>query len=175
MRGWGQWGRQQVTRSPARHRQPACSLHTQLGTRVCFQGPAASGRAYISQPSLSSLHGPVWSTCHLSSRERTFSSNLWESAGASQVVLVVKIPPANAGDIRDAGLVPGLGRSPGGGHGHLPQCSCRRSPGTEEPGGLPVHRPWGHRESDATGVTERAGSTGQDATDWGLIPQTGIC
>ena len=31
---------------------------------------------------------------------------------ASQVVLVVKSPPANAGDIRDAGLIPGLGWSP---------------------------------------------------------------
>ena len=35
---------------------------------------------------------------------------------ASQVVLVVKNPPANAGDIRDLGLIPGSGRSPGGGH-----------------------------------------------------------
>ena len=36
----------------------------------------------------------------------------------SQVVLVVKNPPANAGDIRDTGSIPGLGRSPGGGHGN---------------------------------------------------------
>ena len=35
---------------------------------------------------------------------------------ASQVALVVKNPPANAGDIRDAGSIPGSGRSPGGGH-----------------------------------------------------------
>jgi len=38
--------------------------------------------------------------------------------GASQVVLVVKNPPANAGDVRDKGSIPGLGRSPGGGHGN---------------------------------------------------------
>ena len=31
---------------------------------------------------------------------------------------MVKNPPANAGDIRDAGSIPGLGRSPGGGHGN---------------------------------------------------------
>ena len=31
---------------------------------------------------------------------------------ASQVALVVKNPPANAGDVRDVGLIPGLGRSP---------------------------------------------------------------
>ena len=36
----------------------------------------------------------------------------------SQVVLVVKNPPANAGEIRDAGLILGSGRSPGGGHGN---------------------------------------------------------
>ena len=41
-----------------------------------------------------------------------------------QVVLVVKNPPANAGDIRDAGLIPGSGRSPGGGDGNTLQSSC---------------------------------------------------
>ena len=36
----------------------------------------------------------------------------------SQVALVVKNPPANAGDIRDAGSIPGSGRSPGEGNGN---------------------------------------------------------
>ena len=36
----------------------------------------------------------------------------------SEVVLVVNNLPANAGNIRDAGLIPGWGRSPGGGHGN---------------------------------------------------------
>ena len=36
---------------------------------------------------------------------------------ASQMVLVVKNPAANSGDIRDTGLIPGLETSPGGGHG----------------------------------------------------------
>ena len=31
---------------------------------------------------------------------------------------MVKNPPANAGDVRDAGLIPESGRSPGGGHGN---------------------------------------------------------
>ena len=44
--------------------------------------------------------------------------------GASRMVLVVKNPPANAGDIRDTCSIPGLERSPGGGHGNLLQCSC---------------------------------------------------
>jgi len=39
------------------------------------------------------------------------------------VVLGVRNPPASAGDIRDAGLSPGLGRAPGGGHGNLLQNS----------------------------------------------------
>ena len=33
------------------------------------------------------------------------------------MALVVKNPPANAGDARDVGLIPGWGRSPGGGNG----------------------------------------------------------
>ena len=48
--------------------------------------------------------------------------------GASQVVLVVKTLPANAGDIRDTGSSPGLGRSPGGGHGNSLQHSCLENP-----------------------------------------------
>ena len=43
---------------------------------------------------------------------------------SSQVVLVVKNPPANAGNRRDMSSTPGLGRSPGGGHGNPLQCSC---------------------------------------------------
>ena len=37
---------------------------------------------------------------------------------------MVKNSPANAGDIRDAGLIPGSGRSPGGRHGNSLQYSC---------------------------------------------------
>ena len=44
------------------------------------------------------------------------------------VALVVKNLPANAGDTRDAGSIPGLGRSPGEGHGYLLQCSCLGNP-----------------------------------------------
>ena len=47
---------------------------------------------------------------------------------ASQVGLVVKNLPANAEDIGDAGSIPGLGRSPGGGHGYLLQYSCKENP-----------------------------------------------
>ena len=45
-----------------------------------------------------------------------------------QVVLVVKNPPANGGDMRDVGSVSGFGRSPGGGHGNPLQYSCLENP-----------------------------------------------
>ena len=45
-----------------------------------------------------------------------------------QVVLVVKNPLANAGDITDVGLIPELGRSPRGGHGNLLQYSWLENP-----------------------------------------------
>ena len=44
--------------------------------------------------------------------------------GASQVALVVKNPPANAGGVRDTGLIPSLGRCPEGGHANPLQYSC---------------------------------------------------
>ena len=47
---------------------------------------------------------------------------------ASQVALVVKNLPANAGDIRDMDLIPGSGRSPGRGHGNPLQYSCLENP-----------------------------------------------
>jgi len=46
------------------------------------------------------------------------SLDILKEMWASQMALVVKNLPANAGDIRDAGLIPGLGRLPGGGHGN---------------------------------------------------------
>ena len=55
---------------------------------------------------------------------------------ASQVVLVVKHPPASAGDIRDVGLIPGFRRSPGGAHGDPLQCSCLENPMDRGAGGL---------------------------------------
>ena len=55
---------------------------------------------------------------------------------ASQMALLVKNLPANAGDIRNTGLIPGSGRSPGGGHGNPLQYSCLENPMEEEPGGL---------------------------------------
>ena len=47
---------------------------------------------------------------------------------ASQVALVLKNLPANAGDVRDGGLTPGLRIPPGGGHSNLLQYSCLENP-----------------------------------------------
>ena len=49
---------------------------------------------------------------------------------------MVKNPPANAGDVRDVGLIPGLGRCPGADHGNPSSILAWRIPWIEEPGGL---------------------------------------
>ena len=71
-----------------------------------------------------------------------------------QVVLMVKNPPASAGDIEDMGLISGLGRSPGGGHGNTLQYSCLENP--MDRGAWQAH---GVAESDTTEVTEHAART----------------
>ena len=54
----------------------------------------------------------------------------------SPLGLVLKNPLADAGYIRDVSLIPGLGRSSGGGHGNPFYYSCPENPWTEESGGL---------------------------------------
>ena len=51
-----------------------------------------------------------------------------------------KDPPANAGDVREAGSIPGLGRSPGGGHGNPLQYSCLENPMARGAWRATVHR-----------------------------------
>ena len=53
----------------------------------------------------------------------------------SRVALVIKNLPANAGEVRDVGSIPGLGRSPGRGLGNPLQYSYLENP-TEKPGRL---------------------------------------
>ena len=53
---------------------------------------------------------------------------------------LVKNLPANAGDVRDAGLIPGLGRSPGGGHGNPLQYSYLENPRDRGAWWAMVHR-----------------------------------
>ena len=68
-----------------------------------------------------------------------FAGEQWRLR-ASQVALVVKNPLASAGDVRDMGLIPGLGRSPGGGYGDLLQYSCLENPMNRGAWQATVHR-----------------------------------
>ena len=51
-----------------------------------------------------------------------------ETPRTSQVALVVKNLPTQAGDVRDTGSIPGLGGPPGGGNGNLLSYSCLENP-----------------------------------------------
>ena len=66
-----------------------------------------------------------------------FSYGIFRS---SQVGLVVKNPPANAGDVRDVSSIPCLGRSPGGRHGNPLQYSCLENPTDRGAWRAVVHR-----------------------------------
>ena len=56
------------------------------------------------------------------------------------MVPLVKDPLSNAGDLRDASLIPGFGKSPGGGHGNPPQYSCMENPMDRGAWQATVHR-----------------------------------
>ena len=80
-----------------------------------------------------------------------FLTRIMKSSGASQVALVVKNLPANAGDVRDTGSTHGSGRSSGGEHGNPLQYSCLENP--PEQRSLVGCSPQGHKESNVTEVT----------------------
>ena len=64
-----------------------------------------------------------------------------------------KNPPVNAGDVRDSGLIPGSGRSPGGGHGNPLQNSCLENPRGQR--SLVGYSPWGRKELETTELTRQ--------------------
>ena len=88
---------------------------------------------------------------------------------AHQVVLVVRNPPATAGDLRDAGSIPGLGRAPGGGNDSPLQYS-----GLGESCGQGAWRDTvlGHSGLDTTEATEHSTQYDQSSRleSWGLSP-----
>ena len=57
-------------------------------------------------------------------------------------------PICNPGDAGDMGLIPGLGRSLGGGHGNPLQYACLETPHGQ--GSLVGYSPWGDKELDMT-------------------------
>ena len=92
----------------------------------------------------SSIHGIFqarvleWGAIAFSVTNRLGDSKLGKHA--QQEGPVVKNPSANPGNIRDAGLTPGSGRSPGGGHGHPLQYSCPENPHERGAWRATVHR-----------------------------------
>ena len=78
--------------------------------------------------------------------------------GGFQVVLVKNLP-AKAGDVEDLGSITGSGRSPGGGHGSLPQYSCLKNPmdrGASRLQSVGSQRA-GHKQRDLVQYTVRKG------------------
>ena len=57
----------------------------------------------------------------------------------------------SACNVGDLGLIPGLGRAPGGGHGKPLQYSCLENPHGQR--SLPGYSPWGRKELDKTAAT----------------------
>ena len=97
------------------------SLHPGADPQACAQRP--SGLGCVHGWALGVGWG-AWAVTPSSSCQP------WVSAlgGASQVALMVKNPPASAGDGRHTGLIPGSGRSPGEGHVNPLQDSCLENP-----------------------------------------------
>ena len=102
-----------------------------IGNPSVEKNPAVSKGTFQTHRERQLLRGP------LETRLRGRTTNIWPThnlgfprgTGAQN-------PHAGAGDRRDAGLIPGSGRSSGGGRGNPLQCSCLENPRTEEPGGL---------------------------------------
>ena len=88
---------------------------------------------------------PLWTSLHSGpiSQKLTVPPQIKKRplpSGAFQVAHVVKNLPANAGVLRDAGLIPGSGRSPGTGHGKPLQYSCLENPIDREAWPTTAHR-----------------------------------
>ena len=105
----------------------------------------------------------------LKTKTQATETTLWNLLYTRCRVLVVKNLPANAGDKRDAGLIPGWGRSPGGGHSNPLRSSCLENPMDRGAWRAMVHRlqsqTWVKQLSTCTrapGIVLGAG-----VSDWG--------
>ena len=110
----------------------------------CFQSPLVCVIHHTTKITFfqNSIFLTVGCSVMMNPRERRinfiehFISWIIPNEWASQMALMVKSPPANAGDVRDSGSIPELARPPGGGHGNWLQYSCLENPKNGEPGRL---------------------------------------
>ena len=102
------------------------------------------------KPASPESHGHLafWVSINISNPVQSWSTKqkggmipLWSPhTGAFQMARAVKNLPANVGDIRDTGSIPGWGRSPGGGYGNPLQGSCLENPMDRGAWRATVHR-----------------------------------
>ena len=94
--------------------------------------------------------GAWWAAVYGAAQNRTRLEQ--PSSSSSSNGSVGKESACNAGDIGDAGLIPGLGRAPGEGNSNLLQYSCLENPMDRVFPGKPLagHSPKGLKESDTT-------------------------
>ena len=86
--------------------------------------------------------------------------NSWSFPGGSDG----KKSTCNTGNL---GLIPGLGRSPGGGHGNQLQYSCLEN--SQGQRSLAGYSPWGHKESD---MTEQLNTASPRAQGYLVLPNS---
>ena len=104
--------------------------------RVCMAGVLTPPPIRLGDPARDASSSPCFIGTKASAEVREFltaqdgseDESPKRNPTQSKVVLVVKNPPVNAGDIRDLDSIPGSRRSPGGGHGNPLQCSCLENP-----------------------------------------------
>ena len=109
--------------------------NTGVGCHFLLQCMKVKSESEVTQ-SCPTLHDPMDCSPPGSSIHGIFQARVLEWGAiayhllkrACQVVLVIKNPPANAGDLRNSGSIPGLGRSPGEGNGNPLQYSCLENP-----------------------------------------------
>ena len=120
--------------------------HTSTGAHIWWLGKTGLTRDYTV------LHGDLMK--HTENGTITTPSVFNRATFSSKVIIVleggsvVKNPSTKAGDTRDAGLIPGSGRSPGVGNGKPLQCSCLANPMDKR--SLEGYSPWGCTELDTT-------------------------
>ena len=130
--------RRQPTRLP--HPWDSPCKNTGVGCHFLLQCMKVKSESEVAQSCLT-LRDPMDCSLPGFSAHGIFQARVleWAATAFSQVAQAVKNMPANAGDIRDAVLIPGSGRSPGAGHGNPLQYSCLENPMNREAWWATVH------------------------------------